>query len=115
MRINWINLIIALCISALLIWLLWTIGIKESQKWFLAAVGGGIVTLGLTGSMGLTMVNPRSGVQVKIILTIMSSVTFAACCVYSFFTFSAQSFCIPVGVFSLLCLASAIRVYFTKE
>lgn len=115
MRCNWLNAVIATLIAGLLAWWLWTMGIDDLQKWLLAGQGGAIIWLGLLGGMGLTFDRPRSGVQVKILMNLLAIATFVACCVYSFFTFTPQAFCIPVTIFALLLIVVANRVYRTGE
>lgn len=114
MRINWINAVIATIIGALLAWWLWEMGLGTMQSWLLAGLGGGITWIGLLFGMSASYDNPRSGSQVKIVLYGMSTLVFLASCIYSFFSFSAIGYCVPVGVFSLLCLVSALRVYRSK-
>lgn len=114
MKINWINALIATLISGLLAWWLWEMGIDTTQKWLLGALGGGVTWIGLLGGMASVFENPRSGSQVKIILYGMASMTFIASCIFSFFEFSAKGYCIPIGVFALLCISSALKIYRTK-
>ena len=111
MKISWVNIIVATIIAALLAWWLWSMGIDTSQKWLLAAMGGGIIELGLIGGMGLIYEHPRSGAQVRIVMLSISTMTFIACCIYSFFRFSAQGFVIPVGIYALLSLMLALKIY----
>lgn len=115
MKINWINAVIATIIGALLAWWLWEMGVEQTQSWLLAALGGGITWIGLLGGMSADFENPRSGSQVKIILYAMATINFLACCIYSFFLFSPIAFCVPVGIFALICLLSALKIYRTKE
>ena len=115
MRCNWINAIVATLLAGLLAWWLWTMGIEDLQKWLLAGEGGAIIWIGLLGGMGFTYDQPRSGSQVKIVMFALSTITFGACCVYSFFRFSPEGFCIPLAIFALLLFMLARKVYRTKE
>ena len=115
MRPNWINIVIGTIIVALLAWWLWIMGIEPSQKWLLCFVGGGIMEIGVLGGMGMYYDNPRSGVQVKIVFMLMTTIVFLASCIFSFFTFAPESYCIPMGIFALICAYTSIKVYKTKE
>lgn len=115
MKINWINAIIATIISAMLAWWLWTMGEGETQQWLLTFVGGGLTWIGLLGGMGLIYEVPRSGMQARMIMLTMGTVVFVASCIYSFFLFSPVGYCVPVGVFSLICISSAFKIYQSKE
>ena len=120
MRINFINAIIATIIGALLVWWLWDMGLTDdngdnTRKWLLAAVGGGLTWIGLLGGMGVSFDRSRSGAQARIVLLIMAIMVFAASCVYSFFLFSPIGYCVPVGVFALLSISVAYRVFKSRE
>lgn len=115
MRINIINCVIALLISTLLGWWLWNMGIEDNQKWLLAFLGGGVIALGLVGSMGLSFENERGGALIRIVCTIMSCVVAIASCIFSFFRFSASGYCIPIGVFALLCIFTIVRIYNSRQ
>lgn len=114
MKINWINALVATIIAALLAWWLWSMGFDTTQKWLLAGLGGAIIEIGLVGGMAIGFEHPRSGAQVRLVMLSIATVTFIACCVYSFFYFSPQAFCIPIGVYALLSLLVAFRIYRTE-
>ena len=114
MKINWVNTIIVTVIAALLAWWLWEMGIGPQQKWLLAAMGGAIVWTGLLGSIGVVYAHDRSGLQIRIVMRSLALIVFVACCIYSFFSFSPIGFCVPVGIFSLLTILAAIRIYHSK-
>ena len=115
MKINWISSIIALVLSALLAWWLWLLGIEDIQKWLLACVGGFIMAVGFVFGMGISYPNPRSGVQVRIVMNALGLIAFVASCIYSFFTFSPEGYCIPLGVFLILMLGFANKIYKSGE
>lgn len=115
MKLSVVNAIIATILAGLLAWWLWTMGEEDLQKWLLAAMGGAVIWLGLLGGMGVRFENERSGVQAKIVMFALATITFGACCIYSFFQFSPVGFCVPVGIFSLLCVSTAYKIYETKE
>lgn len=114
MKLNIPNAIIATCISALLAWWLWEMGNEDLQKWLLACVGGVFIWIGLLGGMGVSYQYKRSGAQVRLIMLGLATLMTLACCVYSFFTFSAQGFCIPMGICFLLFVALALRIFKTE-
>lgn len=115
MRANWINIIVATLIVGLLAWWLWIMGISTTQKWLLAAVGGFVMEVGLVGTMGFIFENERSGVQAKIVFFLLTVGTFIASFIYSFFNFSPEGYCIPVGLFGLICTYTGVKIYMTKE
>lgn len=115
MKFNGINAIVATLLSGLLAWWLWSMGINDMQKWLLAGLGGAVMEIGFLFGMGVSYSNPRSGVQVRIVMNALAVITFGACCIYSFFEFSPQGFCIPIGVFAILCSLLAQKIYKTKE
>lgn len=115
MRINWVNAIIATVIAGLLAWWLWIMGLETFQKWLLAGLGGGVIEIGLLGSMGFNYDNPRSGAQVRIVFSLLAVCVFIASCIYSFFYFSPEGYCIPVGIFALLLTLLGVKIYQTKE
>lgn len=114
MKINWINTIFAICISALLAWWLWSIGIEDLQKWLLSIQGGLTIATGLIGGMGLSYTHNRSGVQVRIVMLGVSIISFVACIIYSFFRFGAVGFCIPMALFLFLGILLASKIYKTE-
>ena len=115
MKINWANSIVALIISALIAWWLWSMGIEDIQRWLLAAQGGLTVAVGLIGGMGISYQHGRSGAQVRMVMSGISLIAFVACCMYSFFTFSPVGFCVPMGVFLAFGLLLASKIYKTGE
>lgn len=114
MKIKVVNTVIAIIISGLLAWWLGTMGIYPMQKWLLGALGGLIVLIGLIGSMGLNFKHSRSGSQVKIVLSGIAVIGFVASSIYSFFMFSAIGYCVPMGIFLVLGLFLAYRIYKTE-
>lgn len=114
MEFKGINGIIATLLAGLLAWWLWEMGIGDQQKVLLACVGGGIMWIGFLGGMAFSFENARSGIQVRIVMNILAVVTFLACCIYSFFLFSPVGFCVPLGVFAIICLLIAFKVYESK-
>lgn len=115
MKTNWINILLATAIIGLLSWWLWILGINTLQKWLLACVGGFVMEVGLVGAMGFSFKNKRSGIQTKIVCFILMFFTFLYSIIFSFFTFSPESYCIPIGVFCIICCYIAYSVYKTKE
>lgn len=115
MKVNWINIVFASVIVGLLSWWLWVLGIDSSQKWLLSCVGGVVMEVGLIGAMGFSFDNVRSGIQAKIVFLILMVVTLIASFIYSFFRFAPESYCIPVGIFCLICSYIGIKIYNTKE
>ena len=115
MRVNWINVLVATCIVGLLSWWLWILGIDTTQKWLLACVGGFVMEVGLLGAMGVESNRERSGIQAKIVFLLMMIATFIASFIFSYFNFSPQSYCIPIGVFCLICTFLGIKTYQSKE
>lgn len=111
MRINWINAVFATIISALLAWWLWSMGIGELQQWLLTIFGGLMIEIGFIGGMGLSYRHVRSGAQVKIVMIGLAVITFVASVVYSFFTFSAISYCVPMGLLFMFSLLLGTRIY----
>ena len=114
MKINWPNALIATIIAALISWWLWEMGIEPLQKWLLAALGGAVIEAGLLGGMGVAYPYKRSGAQIRVLMFALAVITLGACCIFSFFRFSAQGFCVPVGVFCLIMIAVALRLYRSK-
>lgn len=114
-RISWVNCIIATCCAALLAWWLWYMGLMDLQKWLLAALGGFLMEVGFVGGIGLKYNYPRSGIQARIVFMILGFGTFTASVVYSFFLFSAPAYCVPMGIFFLLCLFMAMKIIKSKE
>ena len=115
MKANIINVILATLIVGLLSWWLWIMGNEPTQKWLLACVGGFIMEVGLIGTMGFYFENERSGVQTKIVFFLLTIVTFIASIIYSFFNFTPESYCIPLGLFFLICCYTGVKIYKTKE
>ena len=115
MRIKLVNAIIATLLAFLLSWWLWIMGVDYLQKCLLALLGGFIIECGLLGSLGIEYENPRSGMQVKIICVVMTTLTFLLNCVYSFFTFSVAAYCIPMGIIWIICLLMALKIYNSKQ
>lgn len=115
MKLSVVNAIVATLLAGLLAWWLWTMGVEDTQRWLLAALGGAVIWLGLLGGMGVSYENERSGVQVRITMFALATITFVACCIYSFFQFSPVGFCVPVGVFALICTSTAWKIYSSKE
>ena len=115
MRINWINCVLASLIAGLLAWWLWTLGITPTEKWLLASVGGFFIEVGFIGSMGIKYEAERSGVQVRMVFSFMAIATFVASCIYSFLLFSPEGYCIPLGIFGILCFLLGLKIYRTKE
>lgn len=114
MKINWSNAIVGTILSGLLAWWLWTMGEDTLQRWLLASLGGFIIEVGMIGSMGIFYTHPRSGSQVRIVMSCLAIIAFIACCIYSFFQFSAIGFCIPMGVFVILGVLLASKIYITE-
>lgn len=115
MRLNWINILIATIIVGLLSWWLWILGIETPQKWLLSCVGGFVMEVGLVGAMGFSFDRERSGIQTKIVFFLLMVITFIASFIYSYFHFAPESYCIPIGVFCLICSYIGIKIYKTKE
>ena len=115
MKTNWINIIFATIVSTLLAWSLWTMGIETMQKWLLCFLGGGLIEIGLAGAFGLSFTANRGTVFLKLIGIIMSAVVYVVSVIYSFFIFSAQGYCIPVGIFGALSILLAISICRSKQ
>lgn len=115
MKLNWINILLATIIIGLLSWWLWILGIDTTQKWLLSCVGGFVMEVGIIGAMGFSFENVRSGIQTKVVFFILMITTFIASFIYSFFQFSPESYCIPIGIFCLICSYIGIKIYNTKE
>ena len=115
MKINWMNAIIGTMIVGLLAWLLWEMGIDSTQKWLLASLGGAIMEVGVIGGTGINYDNARSGIQVRIISLLTTAVSFSLSAIYSFFDFSVQAYCIPLGIIFLIFLMIAIKIFNTRE
>lgn len=115
MRANIINIILASVIVGLLAWWLWILGIEPPQKWILSSVGGFVMEVGLVGAMGFSFENERSGIQTKIVFFLLMIFTFIASFIYSFFLFSPEAYCIPIGLFCLICTYIGVKIYKTKE
>lgn len=115
MKVNWINILLATVIVGLLSWWLWILGTDTTQKWLLSCVGGFVMEVGLVGAMGFSFENVRSGIQTKIVFFILTAITFIASFIFSFFLFSPESYCIPIGILCLICSYIGIKVYNTKE
>lgn len=111
MKLNLINTIFATVVAALLVWWLWSMGNDSLQQSLLAVGGGLFLVTGLVGGMGVKYKYNRSGAQMRIVLIGMAAIAFIACVVYSFFDFTAISFCIPMGVFFILGLLLAYQIY----
>ena len=115
MKANWINIIIATIIVGLLSWWLWILGNDPTQKWLLSCLGGFVMEVGLVGAMGFSFENVRSGIQTKIIFFILMVITFIASIMFSFFEFAPESYCIPIGIFCVVCSYLGIKIYNTLE
>lgn len=115
MQINWIKAAIATLIGAMLAWWLWQMGTDTTRSWLLCGVGGGLTWIGLLCGMSLNFERERSGMQARIAMTVMATIVFGASCIYSFFEFSPVGYVVPVGVFAMLCLLTAYKLYETKE
>ena len=115
MKVNWINIVLATIIVGLLSWWLWILGIVPIQKWLLSCVGGFVMEVGLIGAMGFSFEYERSGIQTKIVFLLLTTITFIASIIYSFFQFSPEAYCIPIGVFCLVFSYIGIKIYESKE
>lgn len=115
MKIYWINIVLATIIVGLLAWWLWILGIGTTQKWLLLSVGGFVMELGLVGSIGVASKHERSGLQAKFVFLLLSIVSFIASFIYSYFQFSPESYCIPIGVFCVICTYIGCKTYNSKE
>lgn len=115
MRPNWINIIIGTVISVLIAWWLYEMGIDPLQQWLLAALGGTLLEVCMLGAIGFSFDSERSGVQLRIIGSMAYVCIFAASCIFSFFQFSAQGYCIPLGVFFALMLLWYVKIYSLKQ
>ena len=111
MRPNWINIAVATRLAALLAWWLWIMGIDTTQKWLLAGVGGFVMEVGLLGTMGFNYEAERSGLQVKIVFLFLMMGTFIASVIFSFFNFAPESYCIPIGLFCVICTFTGAKIY----
>ena len=115
MRISWFNAILATVISCLLAWWLWNMGSHPTQKWLLAAMGGGIIEIGLLIGMGVSFSNMHAGAKLKITMLSIATITFLACCIYSFFRFPPQAFAIPVGIYAGLSFLWSAYLYRSQK
>ena len=115
MKVNWISILLATVIVGLLSWWLWILGIDNMQKWLLSCVGGFVMEVGLIGAMGFSFENKRSGIQTRIVFFILMVTTFIASFIFSFFQFAPESYCIPIGIFCIICSYIGIKISKTKE
>lgn len=114
-KVNWFNTLLATCISFLLAWWLWSMGRSQSDSLLLSVFGGVVMEIGFVGGIGLHYRFPRSGSQAKIVFLFLALAAFVGSFVYSFYSFSAAAYCIPMGILVILCAMSALRVIKTGE
>lgn len=114
MKPNYINIVLAICVAGLLAWWLGTMGEDTMQKWVLGAAGGFMIAAELTVALGFSFLHPRSGLQVKLVNMMCAVITFVLCCIYSFFQFSAISFCVPMGLIFLIDIFISLKIYRTQ-
>lgn len=110
-KINWINILFATAIVVLLSWWLWVLGIDDVRKWLLSCVGGLSMEIGLIGTLGFSFKYERSGIQGKIIFFLLTVISFIASIIYSFFLFSPEAYCIPIGILCLGMSFIGIKIF----
>lgn len=115
LRPNWVNIIASTVISGLLAWWLWEMGEEDLQKWLLSVLGGLLIDASLIGAMGFSFRYERSGVYLRMIGLASAVIILIASVIYSYHTFSAAGYCIPVVVFALLVFLIYYRILSSRQ
>jgi len=115
MKFDVFRFVIFFCLSALLSWVGYELGIENLQK-LLLLVGLGAFMLVLSALISIKLPDyPKSQVNLRIMCYLIFCVLILMNFVFSFFRFSISAFIIPNGVLLLLTLLLSKTIIDSKQ